>query len=295
MAKWLKWFIFFDGLVIIGVAAVVFSPIADVRAPVQIAGDALRGQQMLFQAGCYACHTDTAEGDAKAFSGGPKLSTQFGDFYAPNITSSRDYGIGDWNIARFELALRQGVNSDGHAYYPTFPFSSYRSLTDQDVADLFAALKATEAVDQASPNHQISFPYNIRLALKPWRWLFFSNRAVPIDQTTELGRGRYLVDVVGHCGECHNPRNSLGAFIPPYLSGNSNIPGGFGAPPIVGEALLQRDWTEADLSYFLVDGVLPDGDTIGGSMVEVIDFSTSQMTDADRQAIARYLLSLTRR
>ena len=43
-----------------------------------------------------------AEGDAFEFAGGPKLATPFGDFYAPNITSSKDFGLGNWTLSEFE-------------------------------------------------------------------------------------------------------------------------------------------------------------------------------------------------
>jgi mono/diheme cytochrome c family protein len=168
-------------------------------------------------------------------------------------------------------------------------------LTDQDVADLYAALMEIDPVNQSGIGHDLSFPFNIRMGLKPWRWLFATTQSSNIDQSTPEGRGRYLVDAVAHCGECHNPRNSLGAFIPPYLGGNDEIPGGVWAPPIHGQALANLDWTEEDLFYFLGDGLLPDGDFIGGSMVEVIDHGTSLMSEADRAAIAAYLFSLQRR
>ncbi len=273
---------------------VLFVPVGEQREPISLTGNAEHGAHLLQTAGCYACHTDTEHADALAYAGGPKLGTPFGDFYAPNISSSKTFGIGNWSLQEFEAAVRQGRAPEGHAYYPAFPFSSYRSLTDQDVADLFAALKETTAVDTQWQTHDLKFPFNIRLGLKPWRWLFATTRSLNIDQSTPEGRGRYLVDVVAHCGECHNPRNSIGAFIPPYLGGNDDIPGGSWAPPIHGSALSQMDWYEEDLFYFLSDGILPDGDSVGGSMVEVIDFGTSKMSDEDREAIAAYLFSLQR-
>lgn len=293
MPRWVKWMIAIDTIIVAGFLVVFFAPVGEQRPAIEAVGNAQRGALLLQTAGCYACHTQT-EDDGEAYAGGPRLETPFGDFYAPNITSSSQHGIGNWTLVDFEAAVRQGRSPEGSAYYPAFPFSSYRSLTDQDVADLFAALQETEAVEVAGRGHDLSFPFNIRLGLKPWRWLFATTRSANIDQSTPEGRGRYLVDVVAHCGECHNPRNSIGAFIPPYLGGNDEIPGGAWAPPIHGDALANMDWTEDDLFYFLGDGMLLDGDFIGGSMVEVIDYGTSQMPEADRRAIAAYLFSLQR-
>lgn len=292
MKPWLKLFIAFDALVLVVFLVVLFSPVGETRPLISNIGDVEKGQLLLQTAGCFACHTQVGDEGTQAYAGGPKLETPFGDFYAPNITSSLSYGVGSWTLTDFEAALRQGRMRDGLPYYPAFPFLSYRSLTDADVADLFAALQATTPVDRPGNAHDLSFPFNIRIGLKPWRWLFATTSSLAINQETPIGRGRYLVDAVAHCGECHNPRNSLGAFIPPYLGGNREIPGGVSAPPIYSAALSRMDWTEDDLFYFLADGMLPDGDFVGGSMVEVIDFGTSKMSEDDRRAIAHYLFSL---
>jgi mono/diheme cytochrome c family protein len=288
-----KWLFGFIGVVIVAVLAVVFIDLnVEDRAAITSDGQMSDGAYLLKTAGCYACHTDV-EGGAKAFSGGPALVSPFGTFYAPNITSSVEYGIGNWDIVTFERALRQGVNSHDQSYYPAFPYMSYRSLTDKDVADLFVALRAIEPVETAAQKHDLGFPFNIRLGLKPWRWLFSSVTPITIDQDNLVGRGRYLVDAVAHCGECHTPRNSIGAPIPPYLGGADLKPNGGWAPAITGQALQRMDWIEDDLVYFLADGMLIDGDFIGGSMVEVIEHGTSHMSLEDRTAIAKYLFSLT--
>lgn len=288
-----KWLIGLAILVVVNFSAVLFIDLnVEERDAISALGNANAGAQLLQTAGCFACHTNV-EGEGKAFAGGPPLESPFGTFYAPNITPSSGHGIGGWDIVTFERAVRQGVNPHDQSYYPAFPYMSYRSLTDQDVADLFAALKAVEPVDVTYRDHDVGFPFNIRLGLKPWRWMFSTVRSSNIDQSTEAGRGRYLVDAVAHCSECHTPRNSIGAPIPPYLGG-ADLNGGW-VPAIVGDALLQMDWTEDDLIYFLDDGMLPDGDFVGGSMVEVIDHGTSVLSIEDRTAIAKYLFSLVKR
>lgn len=282
-------------VLILGIAvgsAIYFAPIGEQRPSIDVSGDPEQGKHLLRVAGCYACHTKTESDEALEFAGGPRLDTPFGDFFAPNITSSDSHGIGRWTLSEFETALRQGISPEGHSYYPAFPFLSYRSLTDDDVAHLFAALQQTDAVDVPSQEHELRFPFNMRVGLKPWRWMFANTDSLNLDQSTQEGRGRYLVDAVAHCGECHTPRNSLGAFVPPYMAGNDELPGGHRAPPIHGRALSRMDWDEPDLMYFLSDGMLPDGDFVGGSMVEVIDHGTAYMSEEDRKAIAAFLFSL---
>jgi mono/diheme cytochrome c family protein len=289
-----KWLVGMGSVIIVMLIAVLVVGLnVEQRPALSLKGNVESGQQLIQTAGCYACHTNV-EDDGLPYAGGPPLKSPFGTFYAPNITPSMDFGIGNWDIQTFERAVRQGVDSHGQSYYPAFPFMSYRSLTDQDLVDIFAALNQLEPVEAAYRDHDVGFPFNIRLGLKPWRWMFSSVKSKNIDQSTSEGRGRYLVEAVAHCGECHTPRNSLGAHIPPYLGGADLKPDGGWAPPIVGEALLRMDWTKDDLVYFLADGMLPDGDFVGGSMVEVIDHGTSKMSQEDRAAIADYLFSLVK-
>jgi mono/diheme cytochrome c family protein len=47
-----------------------------------------------------------------------------------------------------------------------------------------------------------------------------------------------------------------------------------------------------EIVSFLSDGVLPDGDFVGGAMTEVVDNSTSRMTKGDLRAIAEFLSSV---
>lgn len=52
-----------------------------------------------------------------------------------------------------------------------------------------------------------------------------------------------------------------------------------------------KDWSEADIAELLKSGDLPDGDSVGGSMVPMVK-NTSLLSDADRAAMAAYLKSL---
>nr|MDJ0738492.1 cytochrome c [Gammaproteobacteria bacterium] len=110
----------------------------------------------------------------------------------------------------------------------------------------------------------------------------------------ELARGRYLVDALGHCGECHTARKFAGlSDRSRYLAGTRDGPGGEKIPNITPH----RDdgigkWSADDLDYFLETGALPDGDYTGSAMAEVIDNTTSRLTTADRRAMGRYLRSL---
>ena len=109
---------------------------------------------------------------------------------------------------------------------------------------------------------------------------------LPDESDVIIARGAYLVRTLGHCGECHTPRSSLG--IPDLRREFSGAPLGDGeVEAIDSEALVQ--WTEEDLGYFLFLGVKPDGEFVGGEMEKVIEHNTSKLNLEDRQAIAAFL------
>jgi mono/diheme cytochrome c family protein len=105
----------------------------------------------------------------------------------------------------------------------------------------------------------------------------------------ELERGRYLVEALGHCGECHTPRNILGGLDKSrWLTGAKN-PNGEGRIPDITPTKLS--WSASDIAYYFETGFKPDFDTAGGHMVEVVENLAGLPTE-DRQAIAAYLKAL---
>ena len=56
--------------------------------------------------------------------------------------------------------------------------------------------------------------------------------------------------------------------------------------PIDSEALAH--WTAANFDLFLILGMKPEGEFVGGDMNEVIEFNTSRLTDQDREALAAF-------
>ncbi len=254
-----------------------------------------RGEYVMRAAGCLACHTDVKNKGAPLV-GGRALHTPFGTFYTPNITPDREYGIGAWSDQDFLAALGQGVAPDGRHYYPAFPYPSYTGMSEGDMRDLKAYLFSRPPVAAPNRAHELSFPFGFRTALWPWKFLFFEpgRRVEDAAKDAQWNRGAYLVEHLGHCGECHTPRNSLGGIERERrLAGNPSGPDGKKVPNITPhpESGIGK-WRDSDLTYFLKTGFLPDGDFAGGAMTEVIEESSSHLSDEDRAAIAVYLRSL---
>lgn len=254
-----------------------------------------RGRYLTAAGGCVSCHTEDRDG-ASPFAGGRALVTPFGTFYAPNITPDRETGIGAWSDDEFVAALREGVSPAGQDYYPAFPYTAYTGVSHEDALAIKAYLFSLPPVRQPNRPHELAWYLRSRLAATAWKWLNFEPRRFLPDpaRSPEWNRGAYLVRHLGHCGECHTPRGSLGALKPGReLAGNPDGPEDRSAPNLTpDEADGIGDWSASDIETFLEIGMLPDGDFAGAGMGEVIDENTSQLTADDRRAIATYLRSL---
>lgn len=276
-----------------GAAGLAVWPIGKDEQLSEQKGDAARGAYLARMSGCIACHTDTSSGGAP-LAGGVRLSTEFGSFYSPNLTTDPVHGLGNWTIAQFAKAVRQGVSPDGKPYYPAFPYPFYAWMSDQDIADLWAAFQTVPPVSKASMEQDLGFPFSFRPGLKLWRALFLDNNTDyrQPDRSDLWNRGKFIVEGPAHCGACHTPRNLAGARQAEFnMHGADKLPDGGKSPPITTQALVDKGWTAADLKYALKTGILPDGDAFGGLMGEVVRDGTQFLADRDLEAIAAYLLN----
>jgi mono/diheme cytochrome c family protein len=254
-------------------------------------GDAKRGEYLAHAGGCVGCHTEQ-KSDAVPFAGGRALKTSFGTFYGPNITPHPQAGIGRWTEADFVRALRLGVRPDGAHLFPAFPYPSYTKITDADLRDLWAYLRTLPPSGRANQAHALRFPFGWRFLIAGWKWLFFTPGPFVADPkaSQQVNRGAYLVQALGHCGECHTPRNFLGG--PKrgrYLAGGKG-PEGKRIANLTPTRL--KKWSDGELKEILTTALTPDGDVLAESMGEVVQNTTSRLTPADVAALIAYLRSL---
>ncbi|MBW6421169.1 cytochrome c [Rhizobium sp. XQZ8] len=254
--------------------------------------DLAKGEQLFWAGGCASCHAATgASGDAlKVMSGGRALPSPFGTFHIPNISPDPKAGIGGWTLAQFGNAMTRGVGPNGEHLYPSFPYGSYARLPAKDVNDLFGYLKTLPASQNIAPPHELGFPFNIRMAVGGWKFLYFNDqpRVQLASADDKLKRGQFLVEGPGHCGECHTPRDAMGGFLPgKWLAGGPN-PEGKGTIPNITPGGDLGSWSEGDITNYLETGFTPDFDTAGGSMVEVQQ-NIAHLPKGDIEAIAAYL------
>jgi mono/diheme cytochrome c family protein len=249
-----------------------------------------RGKALVTAADCASCHTADP---AKPFAGGKRIDTPFGGIYSPNLTPDRDTGIGAWSDDAFYRALHFGVARDGSRYYPAFPYPSFTKFVRDDVLAIRAYLATLAPVRNTRPPLELRWPFNYRVLMRGWDWLFFQPGIFQPDQqkTAEWNRGGYLVEGAAHCGACHTPKNIFGADRRDRLYGGGLVRGWF-VPRLDGaERSGLKSWSADDIVEYLQSG--RNGRSHAGKlMAEVVVNSTSKMSDADVRAIATYLKAL---
>lgn len=281
----------------VGVAAALvgwrssIAPVLPSGASIYTAATLEQGRQLAAAGDCAVCHT--APGGVRN-AGGRAMDTPFGKIFTTNLTPDVDTGIGQWSLAAFQRAMREGISRDGHHLYPAFPYTAFAKTSDEDLTALYAYLMAQPAVRSQPPPSQLAFPYSVRPLMAGWNALFHEPtpyRANPT-QTLEWNRGAYLVNGLGHCGACHTPRNAFGA----ERSGKDFLSGavvdGWEAPALTALSRAPVPWTATELFRYLRQGYTPHHGVAAGPMGPVVRELVT-LPDEDIRAMATYLASFS--
>src|ERR1700744_3930008 len=246
-----------------------------------------RVRYLATSADCGSCHT--VPGSDQPFAGGRAIETPFGVLAAPNITPERETGIGAWTDDQFDAAVRGGISRNGARLYPAMPFPYYSRMSREDVKDIRAYLSTIKPVANAVRVNRLPFPLNIRASMIVWDKLYFKPGEFHPDtsKSPEWNRGAYLVQGPEHCGACHTPKTFLGGDKPSEALQGYTLQG-WTAPDITGGQGALRNWTAEHIATYLKTGHNRHA-AAAGLMGEVVDLSTSKLTDTDLNAIAAYL------
>jgi mono/diheme cytochrome c family protein len=246
--------------------------------------DPVNGETLFHAGGCASCH-------GAGLEGGLEIKTGFGTFRVPNMSPDPEGGIGAWRTLDFVNAMKAGVSPGGRHYYPAFPYTAYARMSIPDLVDLKAFIDTLEPVSATVAGHEVPFPWSIRRGIGLWKLRYLDGDSiVPVAAGHELlERGRYLVEAVGHCAECHTPRDRFGGLQEGHWLAGGPSPDGDGVVPnITPHADGLAAWSERDIMRYLKSGFTPEYDTVGGSMVQVQE-NLARLPDRDRAAIAAYL------
>jgi mono/diheme cytochrome c family protein len=273
---------FIVGSFIVGLLSVLLAAKAH-AATDQVA----RGEYLTRAADCVGCHS--APGRA-AWTGGREFVLPFGKVYSPNLTPDKDTGIGQYTDAEWVHMIHDGIGHGGKHLYPVMPYNSYTRVTDEDALAIKAYLFTLPAVRAEPIPNQLKFPFNQRWLMVFWN--LFNNPdsrlATNTAKSPEWNRGAYLVEGLGHCAQCHTPRNFMqglsdrafaGAVQLGWLAYNltSDREHGLGA------------WSDAQLDQYLSTGRAEGHGPASGPMAEAVSNSLRYLTQSDIHAIVVYL------
>ena len=254
-----------------------------------------RGQYLARVGNCVFCHTAPA---GALLAGGRAITTPFGTVYTSNLTPDAAHGLGRWTPNDFWQALHLGLGPQGQRLSPAFPYTSYSRLTRTDADALWAYLQSVPAVPRPQADANMVWPLGTQTALGLWRAMYFR----PFQDTRESAapdgadpvawtRGRYLVEGLGHCQECHSPRDALGGLRNASRGTGGVLPGLPWYAPSLRDAAQAGATDGPALQSFLQTG-LGAGRFATGPMAEVVLHATQYLSDADAQAMVVYLQSL---
>lgn len=269
------------GVVVLGLLYVVFRTPSVGNPEIPTGAEAIaRGEYIYNAAGCSACHQPKGT-DAPV--GGYEIESPFGGtFHVPNITPDPETGIGGWTGRDFILALKHGRSPSGGFYWPALPYRTYKDMTDEDVLDLAAYVMSLPPVRHENREHELP-AWQFRFMMAGWNFLanILEGEPPAIPDDPKIQRGAYLARALGHCSECHTPRNALGMLQMANEFKGSDIVSADISP----EGL--RAWTAEDFVGFLQLGMTANFDFVGGEMLDVIEH-TKLLTPEDQEAYAAF-------
>lgn len=254
-----------------------------------------KGEYLFAVAGGCACHTVPKK---TPHVGGRAFPVPLGTVYSTNITQDNETGLGRWTDQQIYDAMVKGVRPSGERLLPVMPYEAYSGMADEDLKALIAYMRTLKPVRYRNIPDKIYLPFTRSIATPLWLRLFGRFYQTPAKAPTGgIERGRYLVEHVSLCGDCHTPRNFLG--VPNrslYLAGAKNGPLGEEIPNITPDRETGiGEWTRENIAEFLITGVKPDLDNVQGLMAEVIEgtpLGYRNMKKEDALAIADYLKSI---
>jgi len=250
-----------------------------------------RGQYLTQAADCAACHN--APG-GKPFTGGVPFEMPFGTIYSTNITADLETGIGTWSDDDFVRALHRGVRKDGSNLYPAFPYTSYTGLSRDDAVAIKAYLFSLPPIHQPSRENELAFPFNQRWGLTFWNLVFLKAKRFDLNQGLgdAVTRGDYLTNVLGHCGECHTPRNLAFALDNSRPFTGAVVDGWRAYNITSSKASGIGGWTDAQIKDYLGTGHAEGRGAAVGPMGEAVSNSLRFLSPSDLSALTAYLRTI---
>jgi len=256
-----------------------------------------RGKYIASSMGCFYCHSphDWSKRDhpiPNAMEGaGQQLpyTDLPGRIIAPNLTSDKETGAGNWTDDMLARGIREGIGYDDRTLFPIMPYGHYRTMPDEDVASVVVYLRSLPAVKNPLPQTEVIFPvkYFIRNAPEP-----ITAPVAQPDLSDPVKRGAFLVSLVG-CADCHTPiDNHRQAIAGMDFAGGQTIPapwGNFASANITPDPTGIPYYDEALFIKTMRTGAVGGVRELNSTMPWMV---VANMTDQDLAGIFAYLKTL---
>ncbi|WP_299702450.1 c-type cytochrome [uncultured Pontibacter sp.] len=138
-----------------------------------------------------------------------------GTFYARNITSDKETGIGNWTDGEVYRAITTGVSQNGDPLFPVMPYKAYANMTTNDAYAIVSYIRTLNPIEHKVPKSEPDFPMNLIMRTIP------SGNPTPTDERTlddEMVKGKYLLTIAA-CTECHTPQEKGQPIEGKFLAG----------------------------------------------------------------------------
>lgn len=275
-------------IVVLGLWAVLATPVG-AKAPAQFDDPVEQGRYLTTIAGCIDCHTPRDENfllirDKEYAGGQPFELGPLGTVFSKNLTSDKETGLGDWTDEEIKIAFQTGVSKDGLHLFPLMPYRFFNKLSDSDADAIVAYLRTLPPISNQVPRKQI-------LPVEAVPQLPRQTGIVAPDPSDTPARGKYLMEALIACTDCHTPLDpATGQPLPDkYLAGGQPYEGPWG---IVYGGNITNDketglgnWSDAEIDRVLRRGIRPDRRVVILMPWEIFQ----PLTDEDTKAIIHYL------
>ncbi|QDE88821.1 cytochrome C [Myxococcus xanthus] len=285
--------LFVGAALLAGCAGTVHAPYPPIRADLSPA--ALERGAAIFHASCESCHRG---GDAETASGAPlrELPSYMGRFYAANLTSHAEAGIGAMTDEELARAIRYAVSRDGRLMV----MPSY-GMGDADLAAVLGFMRS---------GHPLFTPDSV--PAPPSKFSFFGGigfrfitgnepverpaSGIPVPPKAATREyGHYMAHDVYDCASCHTD-----GFSPRKTEGDDVFAGGMAFVDPEGRNVHSSNitfhetglahWTLEDFTRAVRDGLAPDGSVLRSPMPRF-----RGMDEMEARALYDYLRSAPHR
>jgi mono/diheme cytochrome c family protein len=161
---------------------------------------------------CGGCHTPIPVAGqpfdlASLLSGGTEFDVQVGanmqKFFAPNLTSDPETGLGKWTDDQIKTAITKGIDNEGNQLFPIMPFWVFGNMAGDDLESIVQYLRTLPATPHEIPSDTFTLPGPVA-TLDPDK---IPHTTLPSTDPrfASAEHGRYIAALAGACIHCHSP------------------------------------------------------------------------------------------